>query len=204
MKVLRILANPKPVEKSVSLRVEKAFIEALAAVHPAAGIETFDVYQEDFPPLDAELLPVFLGAPEETEEVKRKMDRRRALLDQFMAADVYVFATPMWNFCVPPMLKAYMDCVLIARKTFRYTAAGAEGLMKGKKAVVISATGGNYDGELASRDMAGGLLMHYCRWIGIEDPKWIRVQGISTATPDEVETKVAAACAAAQALAAEI
>ena len=63
MKVLRVLANPKPVEKSASLQIEQAFTAALKQKHPEAEIETIDVYRDEIPQLDAKVLPALLWRP---------------------------------------------------------------------------------------------------------------------------------------------
>ena len=63
MKILRVLANPKTVDQSASLKVEQAFTAALKQKHPEAQVLTIDVYTDEIPLLDEKLLPVFFGAP---------------------------------------------------------------------------------------------------------------------------------------------
>ncbi|MGB4241800.1 MAG: NAD(P)H-dependent oxidoreductase, partial [Kiritimatiellia bacterium] len=63
MNVLRVIANPKPVEQSASLKIEAAFMAALQQKHPDAQVTTINVFQDDVPQLDALLLPAFFGAP---------------------------------------------------------------------------------------------------------------------------------------------
>ena len=119
MKVLRVLANPKPVEKSASLQIEQAFTAALQQKHPDVVIETVDLYRDEVPQLDEKTLPSHFGAPPADEETARRMARRGQLLSQFMAADLIVIAVPMWNFNAPPRLKVWFDTVLVAGKTFK-------------------------------------------------------------------------------------
>jgi FMN-dependent NADH-azoreductase len=169
MKVLRVLANPKPVEKSASLQVEQAFTAALKAKHPDAAVETMDVYADELPQLDAKLLPSFFGAPPVDAESAAKVARREEILTQFLAAELIVIACPMWNFNVPPMMKAYIDCISVAGRTFRYTAKGPEGLAGDKRAVICTASGGVYEGDMAAYDTLTPMLRTQLGFIGITD-----------------------------------
>lgn len=204
MKILSILANPKATEQSACLRIEQAFRRCLEQRIPQADIEIFNTYTEDIPLLDWDTLGPFFGAAPASDAARQKMERRTRILEQFLAADVYIFTFPMWNFSVPPMLKAYMDCVLVARKTFRYTPNGPAGLLEGRRAVVISSAGSRYDGDLASIDMAGNLMMHYCKHMGIADAHRIRAEGYGVASPEEAESITRHAIAAAEMLAADL
>jgi FMN-dependent NADH-azoreductase len=78
---------------------------------------------------------------------KRQMRRLSRLIEELEAADVIVLAVPMYNFSIPSTLKAWIDHVARAGRTFRYTAAGPEGLLKGKKVFVITGRGGIYSGD---------------------------------------------------------
>ncbi len=202
MKVLSIVANPKPVEKSASLQIEKAFIEALKQKHPEATFERVDVVREEIPLLDEKTFPAFFGAPVADAETARRMARRVQLLDQFMAADVIVVASPMWNFNAPPMLKAYVDCVLVAGKTFKYTATGPVGLVTGKKLVLCLATGGAYEGAMASYDTLTPMLRTQFGFIGITD-QTVLTAGGQGAGGEKAAASTAAAVAKAKEAAAK-
>lgn len=177
MKVLRVLANPKTAENSASLKVEAAFTAALKDKHPEAQILTIDVYKDEIPLLDAKLLPAFFGAPPADAETARRRERQKAILDQFLAADLLVIATPMWNFNAPPMLKAFIDTILVAGKTFKYTATGPVGLATGKKAVLCIASGGVYEGALAAYDTLTPMLKTQLGFIGVTDVTVLRAAG---------------------------
>ena len=177
MKVLSVLANPKPVEKSASLQIRKAFVGALEKHRPDAVFEEIDVYRDEVPLLDDKTLPAFFGAAPADAETGRRMARREEILKQFLAADVVVVATPMWNFNAPPMLKAWIDCVLAAGRTFRYTASGPEGLVKGKKAVLCIASGGVYEGAMAAYDTLTPMLKTQLGFIGITDVTVLNAPG---------------------------
>lgn len=203
MKVLRVLANPKTVEQSASLKVEQAFTAALKARQPAAQIVTIDVYKDEIPLLDAKLLPAFFGAPPADAETERKRARQKAILEQFLAADLLVIATPMWNFNAPPMLKAFIDTILVAGKTFRYTATGPEGLVKGKKAVLCIASGGVYEGAMAPLDTLTPMLKTQLGFIGITDVIALRASG-QGAGGEKAAASTAAAIAQAKEAAARV
>ena len=177
MKVLSVLANPKTVENSASLKIEQAFTAALKAKRPDAQVVTIDVYKDEVPLLDAKLLPAFFGAPAADAETERKRARQKAILDQFLAADLVVIATPMWNFNAPPMLKAFIDTILVAGKTFKYTATGPVGLVAGKKAVLCIASGGVYEGALAAYDTLTPMLKTQLGFIGITDVTVLNAPG---------------------------
>ncbi len=177
MKVLRVLANPKTVENSASLKIEHAFTAALKQKHPEAQVLTIDVYKDEVPLLDEKLLPAFFGAPPADAETARKRERQKAILDQFLAADLVVIATPMWNFNAPPMLKAFIDTILVAGKTFKYTATGPVGLVSGKRAVLCIASGGVYEGALAAYDTLTPMLKTQLGFIGVTDVTVLNAPG---------------------------
>ncbi|HRT05128.1 MAG TPA: NAD(P)H-dependent oxidoreductase [Kiritimatiellia bacterium] len=177
MKVLRVLANPKTVENSASLKIEHAFTAALKQKHPEAQVLTIDVYKDEVPLLDEKLLPAFFGAPPADAETARKRERQKAILDQFLAADLVVIATPMWNFNAPPMLKAFIDTILVAGKTFTYTATGPVGLVSGKRAVLCIASGGVYEGALAAYDTLTPMLKTQLGFIGVTDVTVLNAPG---------------------------
>ena len=101
-----------------------------------------------------------------TEDEQRKVSRIWRLADQFIAADKYIFVTPMWNLGFPAELKMYIDTVCVAGKTFKYTPAGPEGLLKnqGRKCLHIhsSERQGDALGYLSKRRFRLALL-HFKR-----------------------------------------
>lgn len=200
MKVLRVLANPKPVEKSASLQIEQAFTAALQEQHPEAEVEAIDLYREEIPLIDEKVLPAHFGAPPADEETTRKMARRGKILEQVLAADVIVIATPMWNFNAPPMLKAWIDTILVAGKTFKYTATGPVGLVTGKKAVLCIASGGVYEGAMAAYDTLTPMLKTQLGFIGVTDVTELRAPGQGSGG-DKAKASTAAAIEQARAAA---
>lgn len=192
-KVLYITANPKPVEQSFSLQVGEAFLEAYKQANPQDEIVKLDLYKTDVPLIDEDVLSAW-GKLQQgetfdalTKEEQAKVSQMNELLDQFMDADKYVFVTPLWNFSVPPKMKAYIDNIAIAGKTFKYTAEGPVGLLEGKKAVHIQARGGIYS-EGPAKDMEFGdrYIHQVMGFIGVTDVQSIIVEGVSLA-PDQAE-----------------
>jgi len=109
----------------------------------------------------------FTPAEQRSEQQQQRLSESDALVAELVAADVIVIGTPVYNFSIPASLKAWVDLVARAGLTFRYTENGPVGLLKGKKAYVIIATGGTPVGS--DIDFASGYLRHLLGFIGIDD-----------------------------------
>ncbi|AGG88660.1 MULTISPECIES: FMN-dependent NADH-azoreductase [Rhodanobacter] len=103
------------------------------------------------------------------------------LLEEFLAADVVVIGAPMYNFAISSSLKAWLDRILVAGKTFRYTANGPEGLAGGKRVIVASSRGGIYskDSAAAAMDFQEPYLRAAFAFIGIDDVEFVRAEGMA-------------------------
>ena len=103
-----------------------------------------------------------------------------ALIEEVEAADVIVLAAPMYNFSIPSTLKAWIDHITRAGRTFRYGAAGAEGLLKGKKVFIIIGRGGIYSGDSPAKDMdfQEPYLRAMLGFLGLDDVTFIHVEGL--------------------------
>lgn len=125
--VLYITAHPLDAQSSYSLAVGNEFIEAYREANPSDEVVYLDLYQENIPDIDADVLrgweKIRSGSSFDqlTDAEKSKVARHEAIIDQFVAADKYVYVSPMWNFSIPPVLKAYTDSTSIPGKTFKYT-----------------------------------------------------------------------------------
>lgn len=108
-------------------------------------------------------------------------------LDEFLAADTVVIGAPMYNFTLPTQLKAWIDRLAVAGKTFRYTAAGSEGLVGGKRVIVALARGGYYDegSQAASLEHLETYLRGFFNFIGI-DPEFVAADGLNI-SPEQKE-----------------
>lgn len=109
----------------------------------------------------------FTDESERTDAQKAELALSDSLVDELVAADTLVIGTPIYNFAVPAALKAWIDLIARARKTFHYTANGPEGLLTDKKAYVLIASGGTEVGS--DIDFASGYLRHILAFVGITD-----------------------------------
>ena len=115
------------------------------------------------------------------------------VLDEFLAADTVVIGAPMYNFTLPSQLKAWLDRILIAGKTFRYTETGPEGLASGKRVIVALARGGFYDAgsPAAALEHLESYLRGVFGFIGIE-PEFVAADGLAIG-PEQREESIRAA-----------
>ena len=156
-------------ENSASRNLTAAIVARLRAENP--GVE---VIRRD---LAAKSLPHFTPVLEEGHPC---VARNGEILDEFMAADVVVIGAPMYNFTIPTQLKAWIDRILTAGRTFRYTGNGPEGLAGGKRVIVASALGGIYsEGPAAAVDFQETYLRHVFGFIGIHDVEFVRAEGLN-------------------------
>ena len=116
-----------------------------------------------------------------------------SVLDEFLAADTVVIGAPMYNFTLPSQLKAWLDRILVAGKTFRYTESGPEGLAGGKRVIVALARGGFYGAgsPAAALEHLESYLRGVFNFIGIE-PEFVAADGLNFG-PDQREASISAA-----------
>jgi len=113
-----------------------------------------------------------------------------SVIDEFFAADTIVIGAPMYNFTLPTQLKAWIDRIVIAGKTFQYGANGPEGLVTGKRVIIALARGGFYnDGSpAASLEYLERYLRSVFNFIGL-DPEFVVADGLSV-SPEQRETSL--------------
>ncbi|MFZ5633840.1 MAG: FMN-dependent NADH-azoreductase [Bacillota bacterium] len=189
-KVLCVIANPKTVEESKSLTMAREFLDVYRKNNPQDTIIEMDVYRENIPLIDVD---VFAGwgkyARNEslTPTEQEKVGKIAAYTEQFLEADKYIFVTPMWNLSLPPLMKAYIDTIVIAGKTFKYTEEGPVGLVEGKKAAHIHSRGGVYSNPpMTEMDFADRYLKTLLNFLGIKDVVSIICEGHEYA-PDKAD-----------------
>jgi FMN-dependent NADH-azoreductase len=137
------------------------------------------------------------------EAARQDAARNARMLDDFLAADVIVVGAPMYNFSLPSQLKAWLDRLTVPGKTFRYTANGVEGLVKGKRVIVASSRGGFYsEGHpAASLDHQESYLTGLFGFIGITEIAFVRAEGLGI-SPESRKAAMDAAAAEIERLAA--
>ncbi|KUP07569.1 FMN-dependent NADH-azoreductase [Bacillus coahuilensis p1.1.43] len=191
--VLYITAHPHDDKMSYSMAVGKEFIEQYKESNPNDEVIHMDLYKENIPSIDADVfsgwgkLQSGKGFEELSEDEKAKVGRLSELVEQFVAADKYVFVSPLWNFSFPPVLKAYIDSVSVAGKSFKYTEQGPVGLLTDKKALHIQARGGVYsEGPAAGMEMGHRYLGVVMQFFGVPSFEGLFVEG-HNAMPDKAE-----------------
>ena len=146
--------------------------------NPGGAVVTRDLASDPVPHLTAETFQAFITpAAERTAEQQIAVDYSDSLIDELRRADVVALGLPMYNFGVPSALKAYFDHVARAGVTFRYTASGPEGLLKGKRAIVFATRGGMHAGT--SRDTETQYVREFLAFVGITDVEFVYAEGLA-------------------------
>ena len=167
MKVLHIDSSILG-DNSASRVLTREIVSQLTAEHPAAQVQYVDLAVTALPHMSGRSLAK-LDADESATDAR--------IMSDFLAADVIVIGAPMYNFSIPTQLKAWIDRVVVAGKTFRYGAAGPEGLVKGKRVIVAVSRGSVY-GPGSTAEYAESYLKHVFGFIGITDLEFIRAEGL--------------------------
>lgn len=142
--ILVITASPRG-ERSVSRALTTSFANLLAQNHPQDTILLRDLGHQPVPHVtEPWVVGAFAPSEAQTPESKAAIAVSDQLVDEFLAADKFIFGVPMYNFSIPSTLKAYIDQIVRAGKTFAVGPNGYEGLVKDKKALFITSSGGSY------------------------------------------------------------
>jgi len=166
-------------DASVSGGLAARFADSVRASDPAAHIVLRDVGANPLPHLTAETVAAIKGQPATDAEIGARA-LSDALVAELQAADVIVIASPMYNFGMSSTLKAWFDHVLRAGVTFRYTAEGPEGLLKGKKVVVIESRAGFYsEGPGSALDGQEPHIRTLLGFIGLDDVTYVRAEKLA-------------------------
>jgi FMN-dependent NADH-azoreductase len=142
--LLQIDSSPR--SASVSSQLAATFVQRWKAKNPSGVVLHHNTGQEAIPYLDEATLAAFF-TPEEnlTDTQKQLVALSDQFIDELLAADVLVLGVPMWNLGIPASLKAWIDQIVRAGRTFAYTATGVTSLLPaGKKVYVFSSRGGSY------------------------------------------------------------
>ncbi|MCE5097102.1 FMN-dependent NADH-azoreductase [Staphylococcus devriesei] len=200
-KLLYITAHPLDELASNSMAAGKAFLESYKENHSSDEIKHIDLFKEDIPMIDKDVLTGWgklRNGDTLTNEEQQKVDRLSAILDEFLSADKYVFVSPMWNLSFPPVLKAYIDAISIAGKTFKYTAEGPQGLLTDKKVLHIQSRGGFYsEGPAAEMESGDRYLKTIMSFLGVPSYETVIIEG-HNAEPERTEEIKAASLAEAR------
>ena len=177
MNILQINASIRAADAN-STRVARQVVERLQAAHPAATLDVLDLGANPPAVLDgAALGALFTPVEQRSAEQAARVASDDALIAQVQAADVLVLGVPMYNFTIPVQLKSWFDAIARNGVTFRYTANGPEGLLKGKTAYVALARGGRY--RDTALDSQVPLIRTFLGFLGITDVHFIYAEGLN-------------------------
>jgi FMN-dependent NADH-azoreductase len=157
-------------ENSVSRVLTRSIVDQLRAADPGAKVIARDLANEPLPHLTLE---AFADS---------------STVDEFLGADTLVIGAPMYNFTLPSQLKAWIDRILIAGKTFRYTAEGPQGLAGDKRVIAAISRGGFYD-DASALEHVETYLKGVFGFIGIT-PEFVHADGIAVG-PEQREAGIA-------------
>ena len=160
-------------DNSQSNKLADYAIEKLQGNH----IVVRDLAQNQLPQFDATAATAVRGEPK-TDEEKQLLALSDELVTELKTADVVVIGAPMYNLNIPVQLKAYFDFIARPRITFQYTENGPQGLLKGKKAIVLCTFGGLYDEKNTVTQYMKAIL----GFVGITDVQFVYAQGIGYGT----------------------
>lgn len=163
----------------------------LSAAVVARFRDQLDDLQVSYRDLDAQPIPHLRGSSLAQADAAEVADAAQ-VMQQFLEADVVVIGAPMYNFSIPSTLKAWIDRVAVAGKTFKYTESGAVGLAGGKRVIIASSRGGIYSDSPA--DFQEPFLRQIFAFMGIDDVEFVRAEGIAY-SPKHREEAIAAALA---------
>lgn len=185
---------------SVSRQVSAAIVDRLRQATPSLDLVYRDLTQTPLAHLSGSHLAAAQGAPAPA-DLAPDLAASAAVLNEFLDADIVVIGAPMYNFTIPSQLKAWIDRILVAGKTFKYDANGPQGLAGNKRVIVAISRGGYYGADTPAA--LGEHLETYLRWvfafIGIAHPEFIFADGIKVG-PDHREKALAGALQAATSL----
>ena len=183
MKILQINSSART-EGSHSTRLANVLVERLRTTQPQAELSVRDLGRTPHPMLDeVALQALFSPAEQRTPEQAARVALDDALIAEIQAADVVVLGVPMYNFGVPSQLKNWIDAISRAQVTFRYTANGPEGLLKGKKVYVALTRGGLY--RNTPNDTQTPYLQTVFGFLGMTDVQFVYAEGLAMGSEAE-------------------
>jgi FMN-dependent NADH-azoreductase len=183
---------------SVSRQVSAAIVNRLRRATPGLEVAYRDLTSTPLAHLSGSHLAAAQGTDAPDTALQLDLAAGQAVLDEFLTADIVVLGAPMYNFTIPSQLKAWIDRIVVAGKTFKYGAQGAEGLAGTKRVIVAISRGGFYGAGTPAA--VGEHLETYLRWvfgfIGVTNLEFISADGIQVG-PEHREKALAEALQAA-------
>lgn len=186
-KILSIISSARGAASN-STQLSNAIIEKLIEYYPGSTVKLRNLVEHHYPHLEESHLNAFFAPAEnQTQENKEAIQHSNEAIQELLEADIVVIGVPIYNFNIPSALKAWLDHLVRAGKTFSYQTGHPEGLVKDKKVYLAIASGGIYsDGPMKSYDFAEPYLRKILGFIGITDITTFRAEGVNM--PDLKET----------------
>ena len=184
--------------QSASRRVSAAIVAHLRGNNPRLQVTYRDLAAQPLMHLSAEHLAAIQGRVPQTAAVRDDLAVGQAMLEEFLAADLVVIGAPMYNFTVPTQLKAWIDRIVVAGRTFRYGPQGPEGLAGGRRVIVAVSRGGFYgrDSPTAAFEHLETYLRVIFGFVGVTELQIIVAEGLLVSA-EQREKALAAALKAA-------
>jgi len=166
---------------SASRALSAEIVSRQLALHPGMQVVHRDLAADSALHLSPEHLAAWQGGPVADSNLGADLAKGGAYLDELIASDIVVIGAPMYNFSIPSQLKSWIDRVVVAGKTFRYGANGAEGLLKNKKVFIASSRGNVYTpgSPSAALEHHESYLTGVLSFIGLTDVAIIRAEGLA-------------------------
>ncbi|MBX8509177.1 FMN-dependent NADH-azoreductase [Pseudomonas cichorii] len=166
-------------DHSASRQLSRSVVQAYQAINADSQVIYRDLASDALSHFSAATLAA-AGTPAESRDAaqQQEVDANEAILQEFLAADVLILGAPMYNFTIPSQLKAWIDRITVAGRTFRYSEAGPEGLCAGKKVIVVSTSGGLHVGQPTGVGHEE-LLKALFAFIGVSDLQFVRAHGLA-------------------------
>ena len=177
-------------DQSVSRQLTARTVAAWQAAHPGTTVQYLDLAQQAPSHLSAQSLGFRTSQAAATEVERNENALSEALVSQFLASDVIVIGAPLYNFSSPSQLKAWIDRLAQAGRTFKYTDKGPVGLAGGKTVIIASARGGLHTG--APTDFQEPYLRQVFAFLGIDDVRFVRAEGVALSPGHRAEAIAAA------------
>ncbi|WP_218082725.1 FMN-dependent NADH-azoreductase [Anthocerotibacter panamensis] len=179
--ILHIDSSPRG-DRSHSRTLAQEFITAWKTAHPEDTFSYRDLGHAPVPHVDEAWIAAAFTPPDaRTPELDAAIKTSDALIDEFLAADRYVFSVPMYNLNIPSTFKAYIDQIVRAGRTFGVTSEGYKGLVEGRKLLIITARGGMFrpGTPAASYDFQEPYLRGIFGFMGVTDVTFIHADGLN-------------------------
>lgn len=169
---------------SVTQTLTAYFAKTWKEANPQGEVIYRNLGESDLKFVNAEIVAAY-HTPEDqqSDEQKHLLAQSNVLLSEIFDADTYVFGVPMYNFGVPAVFKAYIDLIARAGKTFSYENGRPQGLLTNKKAIIVTASGGDYANEpLKGFDFVEPYLRAIMNFLGVTDVTFIKAHGTNPET----------------------